>query len=85
MSDGNPLTGVVLVDCARANAESGVAIAAQQCGYGEDTESFQSALSAACSEMGIEVGQLSELLEFEDKQQIPKRGIEVAPDTTGEL
>lgn len=41
MASETPLTGVFLVDCARANAERGLAIATKQCGYGNDTESFK--------------------------------------------
>lgn len=78
MASSSPLTGVVLVNCAKANAEAGLAIAAERCGYGSDTEAFQTALKAACVEMGISIESLAET------EQSPGpviTGIEVAPDT----
>lgn len=85
MASETPLTGVVLVDCARANAERGLAIATRQCGYGENTETFQSALQAACSEMGVNIHSLSELLETEQQQKSRQHGTVVAPETKDEL
>ena len=84
MASETPLIGVVLVDCARANAERGLAIATKQCGYGDDTESFQAALKSACSDMGVDIEGLSDLLE---STQQPTRtiGIEIAPKTQSDL
>jgi hypothetical protein len=62
----SPLSGVVLVDCAKANAKQGAAIAARQCGYGDDIQAFRTSLKQACLEMGIEIDTLSDLLTDKD-------------------
>lgn len=59
MTSSSPLTGVVLVNCAKANAQAGLAIAAERCGYGSDTETFQAALVSACLDMGISIEALT--------------------------
>jgi hypothetical protein len=84
MASSTPLTGVILVDCARANASSGVAIAAERCGYGTDTAKFQAALKSACSEMNVTIDGLSDL-DDDQSQWHPEPGIEVAPDTLSDL
>ncbi|MBE7383856.1 MAG: hypothetical protein F6J95_020875 [Leptolyngbya sp. SIO1E4] len=85
MAASSPLTGVVLVDCAKANAKSGPAIAARQCGYGDDVEAFQTALKSACTDMGIAIDDLSELISQEQQAWSVKDGMEVAPDSPGDL
>lgn len=84
MASSTPLTGVILVDCARANASGGVAIAAERCGYGTNTAKFQAALKSACSEMNVTIDGLSDL-DDEQSQWPSEPGIEVAPDTMGDL
>lgn len=44
LSGESPLSGAELANCARANASAGVATAAKLCGFGSDTERFQTAL-----------------------------------------
>ncbi len=84
MSSSSPLTGLDLVDCAKANAASGSAIAAKQCGYGSDIATFRDALKSACSDMGVDVESVSDLIT--DQQSIKTEGgIEVAPDTPADL
>lgn len=85
MASLSPLTGVVLVDCARANAKEGVAIAAERCGYGSDAAGFQSALKSACDEMNVTVDDLSDLLESEQAQGQRPVGTEVSPDSINDL
>jgi hypothetical protein len=84
MASSSPLTGVVLIDCARANATKGVAIAAQQCGYGDDIPAFQAALRSACHDMGISASELSDLVADEATWR-PKPGLEISPDSPNEL
>ncbi len=55
MSSSVPLKGFELIDCARANAAEGIAVAARQSGYGEDTATFERALKQACEEIGVEI------------------------------
>jgi hypothetical protein len=85
MASSSPLTGVILVDCAKANATEGLAIATERCGYGDDTAQFQAALRAACEEMNVTPRDLADLVDDELSQWNPEPGIEVAPDTMDEL
>ncbi|MDB9524723.1 hypothetical protein PN498_01870 [Oscillatoria sp. CS-180] len=84
MSSSSPLTGPVLVDCAKANAHDGAVLAAQRCGYGNDVEAFQSALKSACADMGVDIKDISDLIT--DQQQVKTMGgTEIAPDTPSDL
>jgi hypothetical protein len=83
MTSSTPLEGVVLVDCAKANAKYGIDTAAEQCGYGKDVVAFETALKAACSSMGISLKEFADL--SSDGEQHRPSGIEVAPDTTSDL
>jgi hypothetical protein len=85
MASSSPLTGVILVDCARANASEGLAIAAERCGYGNDTAKFQTALKTACSDMNVNIEGLSDLEDDAPAAVRAQRGMEVAPDTPSEL
>lgn len=84
MASLTPLTGLELVDCARANAKQGTEAAAQLCGYGTNLEQFRQALQQACQQMRVEFHELSDLIKDE---QIPLNmgGIEVAPDSNSDL
>lgn len=61
MSANKPLTGVILVDCAKANAKQGLPVAAEQCGYGNNLDEFLSALQSAGDEMGLDIQELKDL------------------------
>lgn len=61
MTASKPLTGVILVDCAKANAAQGIEVTALQCGYGSDLEGFLNALQSAGEEMGVEIEELKDL------------------------
>ena len=84
MAASTPLKGIELIDCAKANAKQGIETAARQCGYGEDLNTFKQELQQACEQIGIQIGELSDLI---TDQQIVRigEGIEVAPDTPSEL
>jgi hypothetical protein len=84
MSSSKPLKGIELVDCAKANAPQGIEVAADLCGYGQDTVTFQQALQQACQEIGVEIDELSDLI---TEQQTVRQvgGIEIAPDTPSDL
>lgn len=79
-----PLKSLELVDCAKANAKQGIVVAAELCGYGEDTNTFQQELQSACKAMGVHVSELSDLI-TEQQTVLQEGGIEVAPDTPSEL
>jgi len=83
MTSSTPLEGVVLVDCAKANAKYGLDTAAKQCGYGEDMVAFETALKSACHDMGISLKEFADL--SVDSEQNRPDGIEVAPDTPSDL
>ena len=84
MASSQPLTGIELIDCAKANAQQGIATAAELCGYGSDLNAFDRELKLACQNIGVDVKELSDLI---TTQQMMKQGmgIEVAPDTPSEL
>jgi hypothetical protein len=48
MTAAQPLKGIALIDCARANAQQGIDTAARLCGYGRDLHTFSRELSQAC-------------------------------------
>lgn len=77
VSGNAPLTGVELIDCARANSAQGLAVAAKLCGYHEDTAAFQAALKQALEEAGLTFNALQKLIDHP--------GITVAPDSPTSL
>jgi hypothetical protein len=84
MASSQPLKGLELIDCAKANAQQGIATAAELCGYGSDLNTFEQELKQACQNIGVEVKELSDLIT--DQQMIKQgMGIEIAPDTPSEL
>ena len=82
MTSPKPLRGIDLIDCAQANAKSGLSIAAEQCGYGKDITAFQQELQQASNEIGIHINNLNELIL--NKQTI-ERETEFAPDSSGRI
>lgn len=84
MSASQPLTGLELVDCAKANAMQGIEATAKLCGYGSDIASFQTALTQAGKEMGVELTGLEDLITNHDVAE-RTQGIEIAPDSSGRL
>ncbi|MEM1251897.1 MAG: hypothetical protein AAGI69_05650 [Cyanobacteria bacterium P01_H01_bin.21] len=57
-----PLKGIVLAGCAKANANAGVIVAAQRCGYGSNVRRFIEELQSVCSTMSVEDTGLAELM-----------------------
>ena len=82
LSGEQPLTGIELIDCARANAYQGVETAAKLCGYGEELSSFQQALKEASQQMGLEI---ESLLDLRGEPAMGRRGIDYSPDTSSSL
>ncbi|HEY9699821.1 MAG TPA: hypothetical protein V6D10_21360 [Trichocoleus sp.] len=84
MAASQPLTGIDLIDCAKANAKQGIGVAAGLCGYGSNTAHFQQELQQACHNIGVEIADLKDLIT--DQQNVRQMGgIEVAPDTPDDL
>ena len=48
-----PLTGVLLVSCVKAQANSSSASLAKICGYGEDVDQFKASLGEAYAALGL--------------------------------
>lgn len=84
MAASQPLEGIALIDCAKANAPQGAEVAARLCGYGTDISGFQAALSKAGSDMGVSLDDIDDLI---TDQFLVKRtqGLEVAPDSPQNL
>lgn len=84
MSKSKRLTGIELIDCAKANAKQGIANATQLSGYGNDVDKFMEELQAACHKIGVNIDSLSDLItEQQQLKQIP--GLEIAPDSESSL
>jgi hypothetical protein len=84
MSASEPLKGLELVDCAKANAKQGISVATDLCGYGTNTDRFKQELEQACEHMGVKISELSDLI-TDQQTVIQQGGIEVAPDTPVDL
>ena len=84
LSGQMPLTGIDLIDCARANAASGLETTAKLCGYGSSLSSFQEALKQAARQMGVKIESLSDLIS-QPPLLMGEQGIDVAPDTDSSL
>ncbi|MEL6259940.1 MAG: hypothetical protein AAFR12_02655 [Cyanobacteria bacterium J06626_6] len=84
MAATQPLKGIALIDCAKANAPQGAAVAVRLCGYGENTSGFQQALRKAGEDMGVELAEVEDLI---TDQFVAKRNdiLEVAPDSPQNL
>lgn len=79
------LKGIELIDCAKANAKQGIAVATKQSGYGEDIILFRKSLDKACQEIGVNIDELSDLI---TDQQIVKEnnvGLDIAPESNTKL
>ena len=84
MAANQPLTGIALIDCAKANAPQGVEEAARLCGYSNNISDFQSALKKAGEDMGVQLDDIQDLI---TDQFVAKRnpGMDIGPETTSQL
>lgn len=83
MASQNPLTGIELIDCAKANSAQGVAIAADLCGYGTDTKTFLEAVRRAGDDMGVSIDELQDLDTTDSIN--PSTGLEISPGSLKEI
>ncbi|AFY96531.1 hypothetical protein [Chamaesiphon minutus] len=74
-----PLHGIDLIDCAQANANQGIKLAAQQCGYRDDLTAFDRELTVATAQIGVKINGFQDLIKTIEPGQV--RGIEIAPDS----
>ncbi len=84
MAANQPLTGIELIDCAKANAAQGVTEAARLCGYASNISGFQQALTKAGEDMGIELSGLDDLI-TDQSVAMRQNVLEVAPDSPQNL
>ncbi len=61
MEFSEPLKGLELIDCARANGNEGIAIAAERCGYASDITLFEEEIEKAGEAIGVEIQNFSDL------------------------
>ncbi|MBW4699058.1 MAG: hypothetical protein KME03_14390 [Aphanocapsa lilacina HA4352-LM1] len=79
-----PLKGSELIDCAKANAGLGMAVACTRSGYGRDEALFLSELRKACGAIGIDLTSFDQLAS--DSGANPAiEGAVVAPESQDEL
>ena len=62
LSGEEPLQGRELINCARANASAGVEMAAKLCGFGSDTEKFQTTLKQTAEELELPLSSFKKLV-----------------------
>jgi hypothetical protein len=61
MASPKPLQGLELIDCAKANGNESIAIAAEHCGYASDIAMFEEELEKAGEAIGVEIQNFSDL------------------------
>lgn len=83
MTVEKPLTGTELIDCAKANSNAGIKLAAERCGYKQDLEAFERQLKQDCDEIGIDISSFKDLIGMEQPMTLP--GVEIAPDSKSQL
>ena len=83
MASATPLHGTELIDCAQASAKQGISVAAHQCGYHDDIDTFQHQLTGALEQMGIKNKDFEALLQTVGVK--PEVEIEIAPNISTRL
>jgi hypothetical protein len=84
MASPTPLHDSELLDCVIANSKSGITVAAQNCGYGDDLERFQIELQKAGDAIGVDIQQFTDLNHL-SRRESGQAGIEIAPETPNQL
>lgn len=79
------LQGIELINCAKANAKQGSAIAAKLCGYEENIGLFIENLNKACQQIGIDINELNDLITDQQIAKESRNFIEISPDTNQDL
>lgn len=79
------LQGIELIDCAKANAKQGTAIAAERCGYDNNIGLFIENLTKACQQIGVNFSEIEDLITDQQIAKEKSKVVEVAPDTNTQL
>ena len=75
------LQGIELINCAKANARQGIAIAAQQSGYDQNIDLFQENLTKACKQIGVHIEKLDDLITAQQVAKEKRKVMDISPDT----
>lgn len=79
------LQGIELIDCAKANAKQGSAVAAKNCGYDDNIGLFIENLNKACQQIGVNINELSDLITDQQVAKEKRKVQEISPDTISDL
>lgn len=79
----SPLHGTDLIDCAKANANKGIEVASQRCGYENDITTFERELKKAYDYIGVEFQGFSNMTVDRTTEQ--EAGVIIAPETRTQL
>lgn len=79
------LQGIELINCAKANAKQGSAVAAKNCGYDDNIGLFIENLHKACQQIGVDINELSDLITDQQIAQENRKVMEISPDTVSDL
>lgn len=79
------LQGIELINCAKANAKQGVAIAAEQSGYQQNVGLFIENLHKACQQIGVDINELNDLITDQQIAQENRKVMDISPDTASNL
>lgn len=79
------LQGIELINCAKASAKQGSAVAAKNCGYDNNIGLFIENLNKACQQIGVDVNELNDLITDQQIAKENRKVLEVSPDTASDL
>ncbi len=79
------LQGIELIDCAKANAKQGSAVAAKNCGYDDKIDLFLENLQQACQEIGVKINELDDLITDQQIAKNQRNVQEISPDSVDDL
>ena len=79
------LQGIELIDCAKANAKQGVAVAAERSGYDQNIGLFVENLNKACQQIGVNINELEDLITDQQVAKERRKTMDIAPDTVSDL
>ena len=79
------LQGIELINCAKANAKQGSAVAAKNCGYDDNIDLFKGNLNEACQQIGVNINELDDLITDQQIAKENRKVQEVSPDTASDL
>lgn len=79
------LQGIELINCAKANAKQGSAVAAKLAGYESNVGLFIENLHVACQQIGVDINEIEDLITDQQIAKENRKVQDVAPDTASDL